>query len=271
LIISNRYGFAFVHIPKCAGSTVREQIERTDPARIELAGRRTHPVLGKIDAMHLPLDVLREHFPEIFAQLKATDSYALTREPHDRFRSAVSEYVKTYEGKRLSEFDAAELGRVLDDIMAAVAARPALLPLRYVHFTPQARYIHIDGAEIVSRRYALENIGAFFAELSSRTGAAFDPGSRANQDFAFRFKGFERWLWTANQALKTALPYPLYQGIKRHMKPLLVRNNPADVADVFASAGVRDFVADIYAADIALHAADRRAEPRAASKGARGR
>ena len=64
LIISDRFGFAFVHIPKCAGSTVREQIRRIDPECFEMAGRRMHPDLGKIDAMHLPLDILRDHFPE---------------------------------------------------------------------------------------------------------------------------------------------------------------------------------------------------------------
>jgi hypothetical protein len=259
LIISDRFGFAFVHIPKCAGSTVREQIQRLDPDSFELAGRQAHPELGKIDAMHLPLDILREHFPDVFARLRATHSYALTRDPRDRFRSSVSEYLKTYHHKRLSEFDAAELRGALDEIMAALAARPPLLPLRYVHFTPQERYVRLDGETVISRRYALEDIGAFFADLGRRTGASFDAGARANQDFAFRFKGSERWLWRANQTLKEVLPYAAYQGVKRRLKPLLVREKPAAVDDVFTSAEVRDFVREFYAADIALHQEDRRA------------
>ena len=171
----------------------------------------------------------------------------------------MSEFVKTYHGKRLSEFDAAELKAALDEIMAALSARPPLLPLRYVHFTPQERYVRLDGEDVVSHRHALEDIAAFFADLGRRTGASFDAGLRANQDFAFRFKASERWLWRANQALKEVLPYAAYQGVKRRVKPLLVREKPAMVEDVFTSAEVRGFVREVYAADIALHKEDLRA------------
>jgi hypothetical protein len=143
--------------------------------------------------------------------------------------------------------------------MAALAERPPLLPLRYVHFTPQERYLRLDGEEVISRRYALEDMAAFFADLGHRTGASLDAGSRANQDFAFRFRGSERWLWRANQALKDVLPYAAYQGVKRRVKPLLVREKPATVEDVFTSAEVRGFVREVYAADIALHDEDLRA------------
>ncbi len=258
MIISDRFGFAFVHIPKCAGSTVREQMQRLDPELFELQGRRTHPELGKIDVMHLPLDILRDYFPDAFARLRATHSYALTRDPNDRFRSSVSEYVKTYHGKRLAEFDEAGIQGILDEIIGVLAARTPLLPLRYVHFTPQARYVRLDGEDIVSRRYAVEDIGVFFDDLGRRTGVRLDPGSRANQDFAFRFKGSEHWLWRANQALKEALPYATYQGVKRRVKPLLVRQKPALVETVFTSTMIRDFVREVYAADFALHEEDRR-------------
>lgn len=259
MIISDRFGFAFVHIPKCAGSTVREQLERLDPDCFQLSGRSSHPELGKIDVMHLPLDVLRDHFPDVFARLRATHSYALTRDPFDRFRSSASEYLKTYHNKRLSEFGEAELTSALDEIMAALSARPALLPLRYVHFTPQERYVRLDGEEVISQRYALEDMAGFFADLGRRTGADLDPGARANQDFAFRFRGSERLLWRANQALKDVLPYAAYQGVKRRVKPLLVREKPPAVEDVFTSPAIRGFVRDFYAADIALHEEDRRA------------
>jgi hypothetical protein len=198
MIISDRFGLAFVHIPKCAGTTVREQLERADPELFQLAGRQRHPELGRIDAMHLPLETLRDHFPDVLARLRAATSFALTRDPRDRFRSSVSEYVKTYEGRRLSEFAPGELGRVIDGIAAALAPRTALLPLRYVHFTPQEHYVRLDGETVVTQRYAIEDIAALFAELGRRTGAAFDAGSRANQDFAFRFRGSEMVLWRLN-------------------------------------------------------------------------
>lgn len=256
MIISDRFGFAFVHIPKCAGTTVREQIARLDADRFELGGRQHHPELGRIDLMHLPLDILRDHFAEVFARLTAVPSYALTRDPHDRFRSSVSEYVKTYHHKRLSEFAAPELARALDEVMTALAARPALLPLRYVHFTPQTRYVHLDGRQVVTQRYPLEAIDAFMAEIGRRTGTSLDAESRANQDFAFRFRGSERWLWRMNAALKGVLPYGAYQGLKRRLRPLVVRDRPAPAADVLAGDEMRAFVDEIYADDIALHRAD---------------
>lgn len=262
MIISSRFGVAFVHIPKCAGSTVREQIERQDPDIFQMAGRQAHPVLGKIDAMHLPLDILRDYFPDVFAQLCESHSYALTRDPHDRFRSSVSEYLKTYYNKRLSEFEDAELEDALGEIMDALADPSPLLPLRYVHFTPQDRYLRLQGEEMITRRYALENIADFFEDIGARMDTSFDAESRANQDFAFRFKGSERLLWRVNQTFKDVLPYKTYQGIKQRVKPLLVRKKRAEISGVFTSHRVREFVQATYAADIALHQEDLGADNR---------
>ena len=195
----------------------------------------------------------------MFEKLCTSHSYALTRDPYDRFRSSVSEYLKTYYHKRLSDFGEAELEDAIGEIMQAVASPPPLLPLRYVHFTPQVRYINFNGEEMISSRYALKNIAGFFEDLGKRMGAQFDATSRANQDFAFRFKGSERWLWRANQAMKGVLPYGAYQDVKRRVKPLLVRKKPVVVDDIFASSQVRDFIRTTYATDIALHQQSRRA------------
>ena len=144
--------------------------------------------------------------------------------------------------------------------MAALlgASAPPAAALRAFHAAGALRPARRRGGRSRSA-IALEDIAAFFADLGRRTGASFDAGSRANQDFAFRFKASERWLWRANQALKEVLPYAAYQGVKRRVKPLLVREKPAMVEDVFTSAEVRGFVREVYAADIALHKEDLRA------------
>lgn len=97
MIISPRHGFVFVHVPKCAGTSVRTQIATCDSAHVALAQTGMHPVLGHIDYGHIPLSQLREHFPTHYDYLERLDAFAVIRDPLSRFGSSLRQLLWQYE------------------------------------------------------------------------------------------------------------------------------------------------------------------------------
>ena len=106
MIVSDTYEFAFVHIPKCAGTTVRAVLERYDetpgPQALGLEPHPTHenifdlPGVGYVDFHHLPLQALALAMPEQLDKLRRYDAVTIVREPHDRLVSAFAEHMKRY-------------------------------------------------------------------------------------------------------------------------------------------------------------------------------
>jgi hypothetical protein len=59
MIVSDRHRFVFIHIPKCAGTSVRNVLEGFD----ETGGRfntriADDPKFGRLDYTHLPLSIM---------------------------------------------------------------------------------------------------------------------------------------------------------------------------------------------------------------------
>jgi hypothetical protein len=259
LIISERYGFAFVHIPKCAGTTVREQLQDLDETEGAFAAVREHSVLGRIDYMHLPLRVLAEHFPDTFSTLDRLDGFAVTRDPMSRFRSSVAEYLKRVKRSRLAELSAAELQAVIRDIIRQLEDRPRVLTYEIAHFIPQNDYIRLDGRKVVEHTVALERIADLFSEIARRTGRPIDTNAWSNQDFVLRFEGLKGAVWRANDIARGLLPYRSYQGLKRLTRPFLVKERASPAAEqVFGAPEIVRFVEKYYADDFRQHAADLR-------------
>ena len=257
MIISERHGFVFVHIPKCAGTTVREQLQDLDETHGTFASVREHPVLGRIDYMHLPLRVLSEHFPDTFATLERLDGFAVTRDPMSRFRSSVAEYLKRVQHSRLAEISAAELRAVIDRIIRELEACPEIPTYEIAHFIPQCDYIWLDGRRVVENTVAIEKISDLFAEIARRTGHPIDARAWSNQDFVLRFEGLKAVIWRANDLARGLLPYRGYQGLKRLARPYLVKERASPAAEqVFGEARITRFVEEYYADDFRQHAED---------------
>jgi hypothetical protein len=65
MIVSSKHDFAFVHIPKCAGSTIRHPLRDKDDFGGRFYRSIEVPGLGLVNANHLPLNILQEHFPTL--------------------------------------------------------------------------------------------------------------------------------------------------------------------------------------------------------------
>ena len=150
VILDDQHRFAFVHIPKCAGSSVK----LANPSLFQGA-KFSRPVegtrLGTLPwplCTHLPLAVLADALPEDFEKLRQYESFTVVRDPVDRFVSAVMQHERefgdgssaSFVGQRF--FDLCQ--RRIDGLPAMALTDP-----RSCHFFRQVDYVYLGGEQVV--------------------------------------------------------------------------------------------------------------------------
>ena len=103
MIISDRHQFILVHIPKCAGVSIKKPLRCIDDSAGAFSRIADHPALGRIHWAHIPITDLKTHFPEIYDKLCSYCSVAIVRDPIDRFVSAVFQRMREFQGAEQSE------------------------------------------------------------------------------------------------------------------------------------------------------------------------
>ena len=94
----------------------------------------THPELGRIDYRHLPLRLLRDLDREAFDKLRVYKSYALLRDPFQRFRSAMAQRAKMYVGAELARLEEDDLHAEIRQVIAYLQSEPRVIPSDFIHF-----------------------------------------------------------------------------------------------------------------------------------------
>lgn len=259
MVISDRYQFAFVHVPKCAGMSVREAV--SDTGRLDSTnfywGVAPHRVLGLLDYAHIPLFVLEEHFREIFEKIERYRTLALVRDPFQRFPSSVSQRVQAYGPRRLGDLTAdqidAEVARVIEYLSARGSVQ-ALLPADYIHFQRQADFLYLNGRQLVDTVFPVSKVGQLLDEIDRLIGLDRPQGRSAalptvNRAVVSRNATLRRLLGIGRPAaglIKTVLPRAVEESLRSFFfVPRDLRWN-----SVFEQPYVRDFVRDYYAPDI---------------------
>jgi len=165
MIISDKHEFAFIHIPKCAGTSIRSMITEADPERFQLWGWRWLPRHQRYgDAAHMPLIDLP---PELLNQVRAFRAVAIVRDPLDRFFSCVEQHFSQhkYRARKSVEDFVFELNSV------NIRYDPA-----YVHFCPQHYFIAIGQTTHVDDilRFEDENWPETFRQILIERGMPED-------------------------------------------------------------------------------------------------
>jgi len=151
MIISDKHQFVFIHIPKCAGSTVKAANRKLSDTHF-FSGEITHPELGKIEwpvPTHMPLWALADYYPEVFSKIKAYKAFAVVRDPFERFGSAIMQYGREFRGLTSAELTNEKFAELCREVIAWLKDNQVGLNPHYIHFTPQADYILLGEDRVV--------------------------------------------------------------------------------------------------------------------------
>lgn len=251
MIIDDVRRVAFVHIPKCGGTSVGHQFGPYDSYAGRFRRTGEHPRLGAIHYAHIPLVFLREEFPEEFDKLAAYHAFAILRDPHIRFASAVCQRLETFGGLPpltiTADVALAEAWRMMDWL----AARTRFCEFEYVHFSRQADYVRLDGREVVKNLFPLENMAAFAAAFEAASGLALDPERRENTNFVST-DGFMSKLRRFKPLYRHLTSWEMRKRIL-HLTQRLKLQTPAALYDRFREdAEISAFVERYYAEDFTI-------------------
>lgn len=252
MILCERHGFVFVHVPKCAGTTVRQTLAPLAGPGNPYWGISHHPVLGDIDHAHIPLAVMRDHFPDGFAKLRFFQSFAVTRDPHARFTSALMHWFR-HVGHidPLTHTDEAALAREVDRILKRLDSGHADLDPQFVHFARQSEFLELDGERIVQHIYPIDEVRRMIEEMARLAGRPLNlpaPRNVGQTGTGRRVAGV-----FGPRATRTAarlLPGPAKETLRR----LALRPRRRPLPRAVASPEIRAFVAEHYSRDVAIHA-----------------
>lgn len=261
--------FFFVHIPKNGGQSVRNAMARAgqmsfaplaedlgvSPSQAEILSEEgvEQAGIGRIHPAHLPLWTMHDAFPNCWAAFQDSTTLALTREPRDRFLSALMQRLKEFRGAGAIRADDPMVAQEARAVCDWLAARPRHADLEYVHFIRQVDFTDLDGTRQVDAVFPMARADAAAAWLASRTGLQLDIG----HDHARRQP--KPWARTIQPVARFAGRALMPRPVKKALHPLWMKsgvfaNAASDYAKVDLGKDVEQFIADYYAADAALNA-----------------
>lgn len=254
MIISPRHKFVFVHIPKCAGTSVRTQIVKCDPDHIAMAEVGTHPVLGRIDFGHVPLRTLRQHFPEEYDYLERFTSYAVVRDPLERFGSSLRQMLWRYDQRPMTLIPASELRELTLKTLGDLAAELDHPSSKFIFFSRQRDFIYDEDRRMVDHLIPMSLVPDFIGHLGRITGTNLETGTRSNQNVELRFKRIGGLAYRVNDMLRRNLPLDVHARIKNGALRLLsAKKSAAEASGILDMDEVRAFVETHYAEDARIH------------------
>lgn len=251
MIVLPSRNIAFIHIPKCGGTSIRAALQRLDPGAISIGGRVEKPGIGTVATMHMPLDLMRDHFPDYFDLLAGKELFAILRDPQSRFRSAFAQYFLHNGLGAVSEHSDARIRTELETVLAELSGGAPDFANRLVHFTPQLRYVVCDGVQMVGNLFPLERMDLFDRRVSALTGETVTTGHSSRNATPDR-----RSLWDKH-GLGPRVGGLLGKGVAAGLQKASRRysgllGEPFSLDWLLKSEEVRSFVAEFYAEDAAL-------------------
>jgi hypothetical protein len=265
MIINDRKKFVFIHIPKCAGTSVRAHLSRFDTTGgVFSVTNGHHPGVGWIDMAHIPLATLKTHFPDVFDKVRTYESFAIVRDPFRRFSSSLFQRLKMYGQDKVSSLSVRELETATESAMEFLDQHrgDSLLPHDYIHFQPQYSYLVSDGERIVRNIYDIVDLAAFYSAVGRQMGAVIgDAESLATQRIGvarFHRSPLTRALDSLlTPDIRKMLTPVLPEALKKTIKGVLYQDKDTRFRKIVESQGVVDFIERFYADDIALYDAVR--------------
>jgi hypothetical protein len=263
MIISDTHRFAFVHIPKCAGTTLRNALLPFDEHADRFYDKAVapHPALHRLDHHHIPLAVLRDHFPADYEKLTAYRSFALVRDPFSRFPSSLHERLVQRDRRPLSVRDASEIAHEIDTVLAHLARQPSGTPIsdpELIHFSRQCDYIFLDGRQIIDTPRTIAEVEEVFEAIEGIVDAKLKREEKVmNRQVRYASPAVRQFLLAVTGPIERVVPRSVWKPAYRPIKKLflaagLMSHGGTDLSELPNANEIRAFVAEFYAGDIEL-------------------
>jgi len=253
MLLSTEFDFAFVHIPKCGGTSLRDSFRNMPGLHNPLTDARS-AIPFETDPNHVQLCVLRDHAPGLLAHLEACTSYAVLRDPVERFPSALAQHCKMFQGTDLGDLSIPEIRELTEAAIAYLRSEDPVRDRRYIHFERQVRFTHLDGRRVVDRLFRLNDQAALVADVAATTGYRAPSLNESNAAANFRSATLQK--------IRLGFPRPIKRLVRDHMplagkraidqlffRPSLTQ----DRLEAILTPDVRNFIADHYAEDFKIH------------------
>ena len=254
MILSERYRTAFIHIPKCGGSSVRAALQiYHDSGAWPHNNAADHPDLGWTQFNHVPLAVLKQYFPDAFERVESFESFAISRDPLARFRSACAQRARQHLGFNIEDVSDARVRGMVDEVIAHLSRADGFPAVEFVHFTRQRDFVDLGGERIVKNVFPLERLDDFFAAISVHLEGDVRPQSRKRATYGYRSPVLRAVVPPLARATRRWMPKAAYQRVRSRVHGVVKRSYGEAGSKVFESDEVRDFASEFYAGDAELH------------------
>lgn len=261
MIIDERHQLAFVHIPKCAGTSIRSLLQEFDRNSGFFSDKVSeHPDLGMIDYVHIPLFILERYFPKDFCSIKKFSSFAVVRDPYSRFASSLVQRIKMYAEKPFLEMSNSELAAQIDlciEFLENNDEEEKLLPADFIHFQRQCDFLYFKSDLIVKNIYVSEDIDQLVKVLREKIGSEFEKGMKTdnhklNQSYVYRNIFFRIILSNLTPNIfKVSRFFP--SAFVAEVKNFVYMQGSQNIQKVFFDNKVKKFIERYYCSDISLY------------------
>ena len=253
MITCRTAGFSFLHIPKTGGSTIREQLRHLDDHGEMFIGKKEHPVIGTYRGSHVPMKWMQEFWPEHLAEIRDLDVFAVTRNPKDRFVSAVAQRMRQYLRTAPSQMSRKEISKELDVIVDHLSDGRDFPAIQFEHFLRQTDFTELDGEKIATHIYRIEDLAHLIDEFSRRLDMELVRNLRVNQTVDPKSKTVLKVLRTLKGVAQPLLPKTAYNRLHAIGTKAFTKDGSAKLKDFISESKQLDaFVKSHYEADFNL-------------------
>ena len=184
-------------------------------------------------------------------------SYAIVREPFDRFQSSVAQYLRARVGEP-GTLSTGEITQAVDQIFAGILADPEGRDIRNTVFFRQIDFVYLNGAKSIDHVYAMDDMDGFFERLETRHGLTLERDQVWNPTVTYRWAGSRGMLNRGKDLARKVLPMRSYAMLRDlGIKVFTQKGVPKLEETLMSSDRVTDFVKDYYASDLVLYHAVR--------------
>ena len=254
MIISDHHRFAFVHIPKCAGVSVKHPLRAIDTTAGYFDRIGEHDAMGRIHFAHITLRDLAEHFPGEAAKLRDYRAFAVVRDPTQRFLSALFQRLREFRQLNQSDITRDRIEQEAADVIRYLESDPVRLDLEHVHFNRQSDYVFQAGERIVDDIFPIERMADIVAYVADRTGISVEE-ERRNRSTEVRFAVVRPLVRLLRRPYAALVPYALRNHLRNRLVSAGIYGDVNKGAMLPAGGYVDGFVRSYYKQDFALHAA----------------